>query len=192
MNAWPFKRIVFDARFVVVPLALLALANLVMIGLVLGPLASRVHTLEARAASAMQAAATAQRDLTQARALATGKTQAAIDLERFYHDVLPVDQPSARRLTYVRLADVARNAGLDFDRRAFTQDRPKDARLVRADLAMAVRGRYRNLRQFFEAVETGDDFVVIRSVSVGQVAENPGLLEAVLGLSTFYKAPDGQ
>lgn len=188
----PVSRILTDKRFVVAPLALLAVVNLVMLGLVLGPLASRVQTLEARASNATVSAVAAQRELEQARALATGKTQAGEDLQTFYQDVLPPDQSSARRLTFSRLAQLARGAGLDFDRRAFAQEQEKDARLVRVDMSMVVRGRYSQLRQFFHAVEAGEDFVVLRSVNVGQATDTPGVIEATLDISTYYKAPDGR
>ena len=186
------QRLFNDKRWVVIPLALLAAANVVMLGLVLGPLASRVRTLDARAVAAAQDAIAAEADLQQARALASGKGQAQADLQTFYTNVLPPDQASARRLTFLRLAAVARDAGLDFDRRAFTQERSKDARLIRVDLAMEVRGRYDELRQFVHDIESGDDFVVITSVNVGQVDETPGLLQATFGISTYYKAPDGR
>lgn len=187
-----FGRVFSDKRLVLIPLVALALANVVMLGLVLGPLGGRVGTLEDRATAASTAAATAERELDDARALATGKVQATDDLQRFYRDVLPADQASARRLTFLRLAQVARGAGLDFDRRAFTQDHQRDAHLVRADLSMIVRGRYDQLRRFMYDVEAGDDFVVIRSLTVINSGDIPGDLEATLSLSTYYKADDGQ
>jgi Tfp pilus assembly protein PilO len=188
----PLTRVLADKRLVVVPLAVLALANLVMLGLVLGPLGARVRTLEARAAAATQGAAAAQRDLEQARALASGKSQATTDLQTFYNEVLPADQAGARRVTFLRMAQVARDAGLDFDRRAFAQEQPRGANLVRVDLSMVVTGRYSQLRRFFHAVESGPDFVVIRSVNVGQAGDTPGELEATLELSTYYyRASDG-
>lgn len=185
-------RVLSEKRLVVVPLVVLALVNLVMLGLVLGPLGGRVGTLEARATAATIAAADAQREQDEARALSTGKSQATDDLQQFYSDVLPEDQASARRLTFLQLAQLARGAGLDFDRRAFTQDRPKDAHLIRADLSMVVRGRYPELRRFMHAVEAGDDFVVIRGLTVSQSTDTPGMLEATLSISTYYRAADGR
>ena len=185
-------RVMTDKRLVLVPIVVLALVNLVMLGLVLGPLGGRVGTLEARATAATIAAADAQRELDQARALSTGKSQATDDLQQFYTDVLPEDQASARRLTFLRLAQLARGAGLDFDRRAFTQDQQQDAHLVRADLSMVVRGRYPELRRFMHAVESGDDFVVIRGLTVTQSSDTPGVLDATLSISTYYRAPDGR
>lgn len=188
----PLSRVFADTRLVAVPLAVLALANLLMLGLVLGPLAGRVGTLDGRATAAALDAQAAQRDLEQARALAVGKMRATEDLQRFYGEVLPGDQAAARRLTFLGVARIAREAGLDFDRRAFSQEADRDAGLIRMDMAMAVRGGYDQLRRFFHEVEAGDDFVVVRSVTVGQKSETPGELEATLEISTFYKAPDGR
>lgn len=192
MNTWPVRRIAADKRLWVLPLAVLGLLDLVMIGLVLGPLAARVRGLENRATAAVRSSEAAQRELEQARALGTGKSQAEADIERFYSEVLPFDQASARRLTFLRLGRLARESGLDFDRRAFTQDQQRDARLVRVDQAMIVVGRYDALRRFLHAVEAGDDFVIVRSINVARAGETPGELEATLGISTYYRPRDGR
>jgi Tfp pilus assembly protein PilO len=187
----PFARIVSDKRLVLVPLVILAIANLVMLALVIGPLASRVETLEARATTSALAVTAAERDVQTARALATGKSQAVTDLAVFYREVLPPDHPQARRLTYLRLAQLARTANLDFDRRTFAEDQPRDARLTRVDMTMTVAGTYRDLRRFLHAVETGEDFVVIRGIAVARRDEGQGLLDASLDLSTYYGPADG-
>lgn len=192
MSAWPLQRIAADKRLWVAPLAVLGVVVLVLIGLVLGPLAARVRGLESRAHAAVVASATAQRELDQARALSVGQVQAAGDIERFYTDILPADQASARRLTLLRLAQIARASGLDYDRRAFAHEQDRDGRLVRVDQTLVVRGRYDALREFLHAVEAGDDFVVVRSITVAPAGETPGELEAALGISTYYRAPDGQ
>jgi Tfp pilus assembly protein PilO len=192
MSGWPLRRIVADKRLWVVPLALLAVVDLVLLGVVLGPLAARVRGLETRADTAALAAANAQRDLDAARELSTGTQRAAGDVERFYTEILPADQASARRLTFLRLAQVARDAGLDFDRRAFTQAQERDGRLVRVDQTLVVRGRYDALREFLHAVEAGDDFVVVRSITVARADDGSGELEASLGVSTYYRADDGR
>ncbi len=192
MSGWPFRRIASDKRLWVAPLAILAVIDLVLIGLVLGPLAARVRGLETRANAATVAAAAAQRELDAARALSTGTQQAAGDLERFYTEILPADQASARRLTFLHLGQLAHTSGLDYDRRAFTQAQERDGRLIRVDQTLVVRGRYDALREFLHAVEAGDDFVVVRSINVARADDATGELEAALAVSTYYRAADGR
>ncbi len=188
----PARRLFADKRLILVPMTVLAIVNLVMLGLVIGPLAARVRTLESRATAATAAVATAERDLQTARALASGKSKAATDLELFYREVLPADHVEARRLTYLRLAELARASNLEFDRRSFAQDHPRDARLTRVDLSMTVLGSYRDLREFLHAAETGEDFVVIRGLTVARKDLRSNQLEATLDLSTYYGPGDGR
>jgi hypothetical protein len=115
------------------------------------------------------------------------------DLQRFYTEVLPADQPTARQVTLVRLAQLMREADLTYDHRSFSQEKPeKDAVLTRATLKMSVYGTYRNLRQFLYKLETGPDFIVVREVGVAQADDPQEPLEAALVLSTYFKANDGR
>lgn len=187
------SRVMADRRLAVSVLGLLSLANLVGLGIVFGPLRARVDSLAQRATAASLAASTAARDLASARQTATGTTRATADLQRFYTEILPKGQPAARQLTFVRLAQLAREANLSFDHRTFTQDAAeKDGVLQRATLTMSVFGTYRDLRRFLYTLETGPEFVVIRQVAVSQGDDPNDPLEAALTLSTFFKAADGQ
>lgn len=189
----PAARIVADRRLLVSVLALLGALNVIGLGMVVGPIRLRVQTLSQRATMASLAASTAARDLAQASKTSEGSVTAVKDLERFYTHVLPVSQPAARQVTFVRLAQLARDSNLSYDHRSFAEDAPgKDAVLTRATLTMSVFGSYRDLRQFVHALETGDDFVVIREVRVAQSDDAREPLEAALTLSTYFKAADGR
>lgn len=189
----PTARILADRRLLVLTLGVLGLANLIGLGLVIGPMRARVQGLTQRASVAALASATAARDLAAARATSKGSAVAVKDLARFHDEILPVSQPAARQITFVRLAQLAREHNLTYERRAFAQDAlERESTLTRATLTMSVLGSYRDLRQFLYALETGEDFVVIRELRVAQ-ADDPGEpLEAALTLSTYYKAGDGR
>lgn len=189
----PVSRIFADRRLLVLALVVLGVANLIGFGLVIGPMRSRVHGLTQRATAASLAVSTATRDLAAARETSQGSVTAVQDLKRFYTEVLPVSQPAARQVTFVRLAQLARESNLTYDRRAFDQSAAeRDSTLIRATLTMSVFGSYRDLRQFLYALESGEDFVVIRALRVAQ-SDDPGKpLEAALTLSTYYKASDGR
>lgn len=189
----PTARVLADHRLVVTALALLGVLNLVGLGLVIGPMRARVQSLSQRATVASLAASTAARELAEARETSQGSEKAVRDLQRFYTEVLPGNQPAARQITFVRLARLARDSNLTYDHRAFGQELPdRDGTLTRATLTMSVFGSYRDLRQFLYALETGDDFVVIREVRVVQTDDPREPLEAALTLSTYFKATDGR
>jgi hypothetical protein len=189
----PTGRIIADRRLLVSVLALLAIVNVIGLALVLGPIRSRVQTLTLRATTASLSVTTATRELNEARQTTAGSVQAVTDLQRFYTEVLPADQPTARQVTLVRLAQLMREADLTYDHRSFSQEKPeKDAVLTRATLKMSVYGTYRNLRQFLYKLETGPDFIVVREVGVAQADDPQEPLEAALVLSTYFKANDGR
>jgi Tfp pilus assembly protein PilO len=189
----PTARILVDRRLVVTALALLGVLNLIGLALVVGPMRSRVQALTQRATVASLAASTAARDLTTARQTSDGSVAAVKDLERFYTVVLPGNQPAARQITFVRLAQLARESNLSYDHRTFDHEVPdRDGVLARATLTMSVFGTYKDLRQFLYALETGEDFVVIRDVHVVQTDDTSEPLEASLTLSTYFKASDGR
>jgi hypothetical protein len=189
----PTARILADRRLLASALGLLAVLNLIGLAVVFGPLRSRVQTLTQRATVATLTASTAARELATAKQTAAGSQKAANDLQRFYTQILPANQPAARQVTYVRLAQLARESNLSYDHRTFTHDDPeKDGVLARATLSMSVYGSYRDLRQFIYTLETAEEFVVIRQVGVTQGDDPKEPLEAALALSTFYKASDGR
>ena len=189
----PTARILADRRLLVSVLALLALANFVGLAVVVGPIRARVQALTSRATVASLAVTTATRELADAQRTTSGSVQAVADLQRFYTQILPASQPAARQVTLVRLAQMARDSQLSYDRRGFAQEDPdKDAVLTRATMSVSVYGSYRNLREFLYKIETGSDFVVVREVGVVQADDPKEPLEAALTLSTYFKAPDGQ
>ncbi len=188
----PMTRIVADRRLLVTVLAILAVANVIGLAIVFGPLRSRVNTLAQRADVASRSAASAAAEFATARQTSAGSEKATVDLQRFYTEILPIDQPAARRVTFVRLAQIARESNLSYDQRTFAQDKlDKEGVLSRASLTMSVYGTYRDIRRFIHRLETGDEFVVISQFGVSQ--SDPGEpLEAALTLATFFKASDGR
>lgn len=188
----PASRILADRRLLVGALTLLAVANLLGLLLVVGPLRARVQGLAQRATTASLASSAAARELEDARRTSAGSVQATTDLARFYAQILPANQAAARQMTFVRLAQLARESDLSYDHRAFQQDEAeKDGALTRATLTMSVYGTYRNLRQFLYRLETGPDFIVVRELGVVQSDDPNEPLEAALTLSTYFKADDG-
>ena len=91
-------------------------SNVLVYAFVVYPLAQRVANVEQRDQAAEQALAQARAEHAQASGTLTGKARASTELTTFYNDVLPQDLAGARRLTYLRLAQLARESNLEYER----------------------------------------------------------------------------
>ncbi len=185
------RRILADYRRIVVPLAVVAAANVAGYAVGLYPLGLQVRTFEGRAATAASDVAAAERALRQAQETVAGKGRADTELRRFYGEILPADQREARRITYLQLAEMAQRANLTFSRRTFAPGQDRDSTLARLDMTMSIGGAYRDMRRFIHAVETAPDFIVINQVALAQ-QERGGTLTLGLQLATYFRADDGQ
>src|SRR6185295_11990151 len=160
--------------------------NIVVYAAVVYPLAQRVANIEQRDRTAEEQLRAAQREYSQANGTLTGKDRAAAELATFYNDVLPADLSGARRLTHLRLAQLARESKLKFLRATFESVPPKDGTLVQLKIDMALSGTYGDVRAFIHQLETAPEFVVIDNIELGQGADG-GPLGVTLHLSTYYR-----
>jgi len=187
-------RIARETRGWLIPLAVVLAANAVVFGAVVYPLSGRVAGSEARAASDEVALRAAQRDLTLARATATGKIQAEGELQQFYERVLPADFAAARHLLYLRLSQIAREANLQYKRQTFDEPRVRpgdEGSLRKLTLHLSLEGSYENIREFVHALETAPEFIVVENIALAMRGEGNAPLVVNLVLSTFYRA-EGQ
>lgn len=180
------RRIARDKRSVLVPLLLLGMANLGVYLLGVAPLRSRVSAADERALQVANEVRAAQAQVDQTKATVDGRGRATEQLRRFYDEVLPVDQATARRLTYLDLARLAQAAGLRVTRRAQAIERDRGSQLERLDMSMVLEGRYEDMREFLHDVETASDFVVITTVALARAAEESGSLVLTMELSTYF------
>jgi hypothetical protein len=176
-----------ENRRLILPIAIAAIANLVIYAVVIYPRTSSAGALEQRAQQAATARASAAADLRDAEAMQTGQDRAAQQLTRFYDSVLPKGQEGARRITYRRLATLADESNLDYDRRTMAIKRDLKSALAQMDVTMVLEGEYRDVRRFIHKLETAPEFVVIESVGLVQDDKNAPLTLTVK-LSTYYKA----
>jgi Tfp pilus assembly protein PilO len=186
------KRIAREKRPWLLALVALALINLAVYVTVVYPLAGRVAAAGQRAESAARDLGQALREEQQARNTVAGQARAAEDLTRFYEEILPGDQAEARRITYLRLAQMAQRANLRFERRTFAAQEVRHSQLSRLEMTMVLRGAYRDVRRFIHQLETSPEFVVITNVGLAQQRREQGdLLELTLALATYYRTVDG-
>jgi hypothetical protein len=154
---------------------------------VIYPRTSSAGELERRAQAAATARLRAATDLKDAEAMKTGQERAAQQLARFYDTVLPQGQEGARRMTYRRLATLADESNLDYDRRTIQIKESRESALERMDMTMVLEGDYRDVRRYIHKLETAPEFVVIEDVGLVQ-GERNAPLTLTLKLSTYYKA----
>jgi Tfp pilus assembly protein PilO len=117
----------------------------------------------------------------------TGKSRASTELTTFYNDVLPRDLTGARRLTYLRLAQLARESELEYRRATYAPVVESGSTLTRLQIQMVLEGTYADMRTFIYQLETSHEFVVIDNVQLAEGAEGSGSLVVTLDLSTYYR-----
>lgn len=185
------RRVGREHRRVLVPLAIAVVVNVLAYAFIVYPLSQSVATIEEREARAVAELAAARKEHAQASGTLTGKDRAEQELQRFYADVLPQDLPSARRLTSVRLPQLANSLDIAFDRRTMepADERRRDSLLIPLRTEVELAGRYRDIRTFIYELETSPEFVVIDNITLSEEDEESGLLELKLELSTYYRSP---
>ena len=181
------KRILVEKRTWILPLAIGILANIGVYLFVVYPLGVKSAGAADRAAAAAQALQAAERDFNAAQNLVAGKTRAEQELATFYDKVLPSDLPSARRLTYATLPELAQKSNVKFiDRRMEVEPQKRDAQLGALKIETQWQGDYESLRRFIYELERAPAFVIIDDVTLAQVDVNKPLT-LTLHLSTYYR-----
>jgi len=188
------RRVFLGRRVIILPLAVALLANAAIFGFVVYPSSGRVARAEQQEQVALQELAAAQREFAAATRTERDKARAEADLQKFYNDVLPADMAGARRATYLHLAQLARDAGLAYQRRLEESREPREGgqepapTLARFDITMVLEGDYEGVRQFLRDVEASDGFIVIDNVGLAEGADRSANLVLTVELSTYYRA----
>lgn len=185
----PVRRAVAEHRRLVLGLGVAVVLNLVLYAVVIYPLSQRVANMAQRDQAAEAALAQAQAEYKRAAGTLTGKSQAAAELATFYKDVLPQDLAGARRLTYLRLARLARDSNLDYRRATYAPIVETGSTLTRLQIQLVLSGAYPDMRNFIYQLETAPEFVVIDNVHLAEGADDSGSLVVTLDLSTYYRDP---
>ena len=184
------RRAAREHRRVLMPLAIALVANVLAYAFGVYPLSQRVANIEQREEAAARELAAARQEHARATGTLTGKDRAAQELERFYAEVLPRDFPAARRLTSVRVPQLATQLNIAVDRRTATPPRQeRESTLIPYTTQIELAGRYRDIRTFLYQLESSPEFVVIDNITLAEEDEETGLLELKLDLTTYYRAP---
>ena len=182
------RRAVAEHRRLVIGLGIALAVNLVAYALVVYPLSERVANVAQREQAAEQALTAARAEHAAASGTLTGKSRASAELTTFYADVLPQNLSGARRLTYLRLAQLAREADLNYQRATYDPVVETDSTLTRLQIQLVLSGTYGNMRDFIYQLETAPEFVVIDNVQLAEGADGGGSLVVTLDLSTYFRS----
>lgn len=183
-----YSRVLADYRRIILPLAIAFVVNLLVYIVGVYPLRQRVENVEQRNRSSEQALAVARREYDAARGALTGKERATVELATFYKDVLPADLAGARRLTYLRLSQLVREAGLEFKTSEYQPERvDRESTLQRLKIKLDVQGSWEDIRTLIYQLDTAPEFVVIDNIVLNEGRTEGGALELSLELSTYYQ-----
>jgi Tfp pilus assembly protein PilO len=182
------RRVLAEKRTLIVPVVIALLANVALYAIVVYPLSKKVAGDEQEAESAAAALNAARRDFAAARATVAGKGQADEELRKFYSEVLPPDVSGARRITFLRIEQLAQQCSLRVERVTSDPKPQRDSDLVRFTYMASLSGEYRNIRRFIHELETAPEFLVLENVNLRQSeVENRGL-NVEMEIATYYRA----
>ena len=182
-----WQRVLNEKRALIVPLILGLIGNMAAYGLWVYPLEVKSAGAANRAAAAARSLQLAERELTAARELVTGKSRADQELTTFFEKVLAPSLPAARDLTYATLPSLAKKSNVKMLDRRFEIAKPeKNARLGLLKVHTAWQCDYESFRQFIFALESAPPFVIIDDVSLAQNDPTKPLM-LVIELSTYYR-----
>ena len=182
------RRVLTEKRALIWPIAIALLANVVVYAILVRPLSLKVAGGEQQAQASAAALTAARRDYAAARATVAGKAQADGELQKFYNDVLPPDISGARRITFLRIEQLAAQSNLRLERETSDPKPQRDSELVKFTYTATLSGEYRNIRRFIHELETAPEFLVLENVQVSRnEAEERGALNVLVQVATYYR-----
>jgi hypothetical protein len=184
----PYRRIFHEKRTLIWPVIAGLLLNVALFALVVYPLSQKVAAGEAEAMAASNALLAAKRQYNNARNTVTGKGQADTELGKFYEQVLPPDMAGARRITYLRIPQLAKEMNLQPENQTANPTEVRDSALGKWTLTAVLSGEYRNIRRFLHQLETAPEFLVLERVELKQSEnEKDRGITVTIQVATYYR-----
>ena len=182
------RRVLREKRPLILPIAIALLVNVALYLMVVYPLSKKVDGGQRQSEAAVAALNAARRDFAAARATVAGKGQADQELQKFYTDVLPPDVSGARRITFLRIDQLAQQSGLRVDRQTSDPKPQRDSSLVKFSYRASLSGDYRNIRRFIHELETAPEFLVLENLQLRQSDVEDRGLDVEVEIATYYRA----
>jgi hypothetical protein len=191
MSVW--QRIVTEKRHLILPLAIGIVANIVLYVAVVLPLGQQVVSREREERAAREQLVRARQDYNSAKATVTGKQQADSALKEFYKDELPADQSVAQRLTFTRLADLARQANVKLEHGTNAVTREKGSALSKLTTRYTLTGNYPDVRRFIYSLETAPEFIVLENIGLSSSNDQQTgrAVAMTLDIATYFRTGNG-
>ncbi len=187
------QRVMAEKRRLIVPLVVAIIGSALLYAVVVYPLGRQVTAAEEEARVQREQLNGARLDYQMAKATVSGKQQADAALQTFYKDVLPADQAIARKLTYTRLAQLAKQATVTLEHGTNAVKHEKGSGLSKLTTTYTLTGDYRNVRRFIYSLETAPEFILLENVgltsSTGDQPQNHGL-SMNLEIATYFRSGD--
>jgi hypothetical protein len=183
----PWSRIIADHRRWLTPVAIVLAINLVVLFAIVMPMRRSAESGTSQAEQSAVALNAAIADLKDAEATRDGQSQASKDLDRFYGEVLPQNLATARRLTQLKLAQMARSHDVTFQRGATEPEELRNSPLERLNVRFSLEGDWEDIRELIYEIETGPDFLVIDNVALAEGESASAPLSLLLEISTYYR-----
>jgi type IV pilus assembly protein PilO len=186
------QRVLAEKRRVLVPLALFAVANVILYAVVVFPLGRQVVNAEDEARTEHQRLNAARFDHLSAKNTVAAKAKADSALQKFYKDVLPASQGIARGITYTRLAKLARQANVRLEQGTNGVSQEKGSSLSKLTTTYTLTGDYRDVRKFIYSLETAPEFIVLENVVLTSSGEGQARgLAMSLDIATYFRSGNG-
>ncbi len=188
----PYRRVMAEKRRLIWPIVIALLLNLAMFALVVYPLSNKVASGEHEAEASALALAASKRDYASARQTVTGKQQADAELTKFYENVLPPDLSGARRITFVRIPQLAQQSNLRLETQTSSPSKVRDSDLGKLTHTAVLTGEYRDIRRFIHQLETSPEFLVLERVELTQNESGSARgITVNVQVATYFRAGDG-
>jgi type IV pilus assembly protein PilO len=187
VSVW--RRALAEKRRIILPLVVAAIANVVLYAVVVFPLGHQVKSTEQEEGASRDQLVKARQDFNNAKATVSGKQQADAALQKFYKDVLPSTESAALRLTYTRLAQLARQANVKLEHGTNAVEREKGSSLSKLTTRYTLSGDYRDVRRFIYSLETAPEFIVLENISLSSSTDQQARSVAMnLEIATYFRS----
>jgi Tfp pilus assembly protein PilO len=184
----PSQRIFQEKRRLIYPLVVVLIVNVLIFAAVVYPLSLKVAAADRTAQAAAIAAMSARREFDSAKNTVTGKAAADAELKKFYGEVLPPDQSAARRITSLKIAQLAKKTNVNDERAVSEVTQERDSSLGKLSTEITLSGQYRDIRRFIYELEAAPEFLILETVSLSQGSDASSGLNVTVRVATYYQA----
>lgn len=187
------KKTRFDIREsgpkIAIGLGIALAANVIFAIAVVRPKQEEIRRIEEEGAPEIQRVREREKTVERLEGYHQALRQGLEDIRRLREDVLST---RSRRLIEVQLElfGIAKRMSVSIDKIQNENTPLPDEGLERFAMIVPLEGGYRNLRQFIQAVEASEKFLVVERVTLGSANDGGALLQMNITVATYFDRPD--